>query len=433
MKTNSIVNRAVQTYRKTGATGLFKKGLSYSASIPRKTRIKINAQKGKASTEPSSDYGMLSTPIFQINSEDVRKSKAIKSSTKTNIQTATWFVPHFDNINWGGIHTIFRFINFFASQGVRNRIVIYDNRYLDPVKTKALIVDSFPGLHNADLVIMDLENDKIEDLPQSDIAVATIWMSAYLLLRFNQTSHKYYFVQDYEPLFYQAGSMYALAESTYRFGFTGIVNTPGLLSALENRHAMKGVSFTPAVDNSIYFKSSRKTPSKKIRIFFYTRPSNPRNAFELCVLIMKELINKYGSEVEIVTAGAEWDESAYGLGGKIKNLGLIKGKEKVGAVYRSCHIGCVYMLSKHPSYQPFEFMASGMATVSNMNEDNLWFLKDEYNCLLAEPSPPAMTEQICRLIEDEKLRNLITINGQKTVADNWDDQQTKVWKYVTKK
>ena len=40
------------------------------------------------------------------------------------------------------------------------------------------------------------------------------------------TKRKFYFVQDYEPLFYPASSRSALAEATYRFGMPAIVNTP---------------------------------------------------------------------------------------------------------------------------------------------------------------------------------------------------------------
>ncbi len=60
---------------------------------------------------------------------------------------------------------------------------------------------------------------KLDDLPASDVAICTFWVSAYFLLKFNKTKRKYYFIQDYEPLFYPGGATFALAESTYRFGF----------------------------------------------------------------------------------------------------------------------------------------------------------------------------------------------------------------------
>jgi glycosyltransferase involved in cell wall biosynthesis len=189
---------------------------------------------------------------------------------------------------------------------------------------------------------------------------------------------------------------------------------------------MEGISFVPAVD-SRYFSPEKPRANKRIKIFFYARPGAPRNAFELGILIIQKLIRLHGDKIEIVTAGAEWKSRDYGLEGLITNLGRLNGIDEVAKLYRTCDIGFVYMLSKHPSYQPFEFMASGMATVSNNNEDNLWFLKDGTNCLIAEPSPAAMVEKIGWLIEDEELRFRIQSAGKDAVTTDWQKQIDIIW------
>ena len=391
----------------------------YSAYLPKPLRVQA--------TKYDSDFLYLTNPIFNITSEDLSLSKEVQKQSKPEeIKSATWFVPYFDHLSFGGIYTIFRFINHFAEKGVVNRIVIYDNPKVDGLAMKAEIEDAFPHLNNIELVIYNPLKDKIKDLPQTDIAICTFWVSAYFLLRFNQTKRKYYFIQDYEPLFYEAGSTYALAESTYRFGFNGIVNTPGLLRAINQRHGLKGISFIPAVDHQNYYPRKHNN-NKQVRIFFYARPNNPRNAFYLGIMIIKILLKEYGDKVEIVTAGADWSEKKFDLGGKITNLGLLKSMREVGELYRSCDIGFVYMLSKHPSYQPFEFMSTGMVTVTNNNEDNLWFLKDGTNCLIAEPSPAAMAEKIGWLIEDDKLRKKIQQGGYETVSTDWKHQMLIIW------
>jgi glycosyltransferase involved in cell wall biosynthesis len=372
-------------------------------------------------------YQFLSSPVFQINSHDIARSKQVQTQPKPQrITTATWFVPYFDHLHYGGNYTIFRFMAGMAEQGVKPRIVIYDRPLFDHKAMKADIVRNFPVLKDAELKVIDLKKDKIEDLPPTDIAFCTIWMSAYCLLRFNQTKRKYYFAQDYEPLFYEGGATYALAESTYRFGFYGIVNTPGLLRAINLRHGMEGISFVPAVD-SRYFPPEKPRNNKHVKIFFYARPGAPRNAFELGVLIIQQLIKRYGDKIEIVTAGADWKSKEFGLNGLITNLGRLNGIDEVSKLYRTCDIGFVYMLSKHPSYQPFEFMASGMATVTNNNEDNLWFLKDGTNCLIAEPSPAAMAEKIGWLIDDDILRDKIQVGGQTAVTADWQLQIDTIW------
>jgi glycosyltransferase involved in cell wall biosynthesis len=377
-------------------------------------------------------YQFLSSALFQIDSNDIELSRAVQKQPKPkHIKTATWFVPYFDHLHYGGNYTIFRFMAGMAEKGVKPRIVIYDRQLFDHAAMKADIVKNFPALKDADLQVIDLKKDRIEDLEPTDIAFSTIWMSAYCLLRFNQTSRKYYFIQDYEPLFYEGGATYALAESTYRFGFYGIVNTPGLLRAINQRHGMEGVSFVPAVDKR-YFPPAEPRNNKQVKIFFYARPGAPRNAFELGILIIQQLIKRYGDRIEIVTAGAEWKAKELGLRGLITNLGRLKGIDEVAKLYRSCDIGFVYMLSKHPSYQPFEFMASGMATVTNNNEDNLWFLKDGTNALVAEPSPAAMAEKIGWLIDDIELRSKIQRGGAKSVTNDWQTQIDMIYNDIVK-
>lgn len=425
-----LINKGIDVYKDQGAkffiiktAGFFNKKITtYTYRfLPQKLKTRIDI-KGE-------EFNFLSNKIFQIDSSDIKKSIELTEVNKPNeIQTANWFVPYFDHLAFGGIYTIFRFINYFGQQGVKNRVIIYDKPDIDLDKIQSDISNSFPDMKNFEVIVFSQDKMNVNDLPESDIAICTFWVSAYFLLKFNKTKRKYYFIQDYEPLFYPGGAIFALAESTYRFGFKGIVNTPGLLAAVNQRHGLEGISFVPAVDRSVYYPAKDKKIDKdKVKIFFYARPNNPRNAFILGVQIIKQLIEKYGERVEIITAGAEWKERQYGLHNLINNKGLLKSIPEVADLYRECDIGFVYMLSKHPSYQPFEFMASGMATVTNNNEDNLWLLRHEENCLLAEPSPKAMVEQISRLIEDEKLRKKIVKNSLKTVENEWQWQTELIW------
>lgn len=426
---NKAIKKAIQVYKNNGLAGVAKKSRSTfryrTRAFKRKLSKKPETLEDKALRE---EYGFLSNKIFQITDDDIAVSKkACDAPVPEKIQTATWFVPYFNHIAYGGIQTIFRFIEKLSIEGVENNIVIYDNPTVDVDKLKEIIADYFPRLKNYKITVFsDDKIDSIQKLPKSDIAFCTLWVSAYVLLRYNKTKRKYYFIQDYEPFFYVAGSTFALAESTYRFGFRGVVNTPGLLAAINQRHGLEGISFIPAVNQQLYSPDPKKN-NKKVRIFFYARPSNPRNAFILGVLTIKRLIAKYGKNIEIITAGAEWDESEYDLKGKITNRGLIQSLEEVAALYRSCDIGFAYMLNKHPSYQMLEYAASGVATVMNQNEDHHWLYRDGENCLLAEPSPAAMAEKIGQLVDDPKLRAKLVIAARKDLGYSWDQQTEMIW------
>ena len=377
------------------------------------------------------EFNFVSNSVFKIDSEDIKLSKSVSVGPNPEpIKTAMWFVPYYEHFGFNGIQTIFRFIEKLSKEGIKNYIVIYDNPAIDVSKLEREIATSFPDTTNYEIIVFgDDQIEEIEKLPPSDIAFCTIWISAYFLLRYNKTKRKFYFIQDYEPLFYVAGSTSALSESTYRFGFRGIVNTPGLLAAVNQEHGLQGVSFIPAVNRTLYYPDPKRS-DEKIRIFFYARPSNPRNAFNLGILTIKQLIESYGKKIEIITAGAEWNEAEYGLNGKIVNLGLIKSLTEVAEVYRSCHIGFAYMLNKHTTYQMMEYSASGMSTVMNNNEDHHWLHKDGKNCLLAEPSPSAMAEKIGLLIDDPTLRKKLVDEAQKSLGYTWDQQTEMIWNEI---
>jgi hypothetical protein len=86
------------------------------------------------------------------------------------------------------------------------------------------------------------------------------------------------------------------------------------------------------------------------------------------------------------------------------------------------------MQTKHPSYQPFAVMASGMATVSNINPATSWLLRDGENCLLTPPLPTPTAERLGRLVDDADLRRRIAAAGVKQIAGyRWEEQIEKVW------
>jgi hypothetical protein len=367
-------------------------------------------------------FSYLSDPLFQIDSHDLDASRAVQREPKAPVRTVTWFWSHAGrHLQFGGPYTIFRLAEGLMNRGIVSRFVVSDSPWTAAEELKDQLAEHFPALAGCDVTLFDRRQDSVSALPATDAAICTNWQSAYLGLRFNQTRRKYYLIQDYEPLFAPAGPTSALIESTYRFGMLGIVNTPGLFEVVNQRHGVEGMAFVPAVDRTVFHPPAEPRRSARLRVYFYARANNtPRNAFELGVLVMRHLLARHDERIELVVAGSDWNPREYGLHDGITNVGLLPTIREVGELYRSCDIGFVYMLSRHPSYQPFEFMASGMATVSNYNESNLWFLKNEENCLLAEPSPVAMAEKIGLLIEDDHLRRRIATAGLQSVSSDWD-------------
>jgi glycosyltransferase involved in cell wall biosynthesis len=91
------------------------------------------------------------------------------------------------------------------------------------------------------------------------------------------------------------------------------------------------------------------------------------------------------------------------------------------------------MFTRHPSYLPFELMASGVLVVTNFNPTTTWMLKDGENCLLSEASPTCLADTLERGLLDHALRHQITLNAVneiRTHYQDWDSQIEKIYAFV---
>ena len=169
-----------------------------------------------------------------------------------------------------------------------------------------------------------------------------------------------------------------------------------------------------------------------LRLFFYGRPGHPRNGFELAAAALKDLKSRVGDRVQIVCAGAPWNTHDYGLDGVIESLGLLDYRA-TGDLYRSCHMGFVMMMTKHPSYLPFEFMSCGGLLISNNNRANHWLLRDGENCLLAPASAPAIADCLAGAIDHYDDLFPVRHSGWEMIRrnhSNWDQTFANVWAFI---
>lgn len=343
-------------------------------------------------------------------------------------RSVRWFLPFFHHTYFGGTYTLLRFAEQFARlHGVKTHFHCYDVDDAKMRRMAAKVTGVFPALASAGFTSAQVPLERLEP---ADATIATLWTSAYPVLHTTNTTAKFYLVQDNEPEFYPAGSASALAEETYRFGFPGIVNTPGL-GEVYRSYGNPIVAFVPAVDQERYHPPAEpRDPSAPVRVFFYGRTRSTRNSFGLGLSALTRLKETYGDRVDIVCAGEDWNPGQFGLRGRVRNLGVLD-LDAVADLYRSCDIGLVFMQTKHPSYQPFEFMASGMATVSNINPATAWMLRDGENCLLTPPLPTPTAERLGRLVSDRELRQRIAQVGLEQVRGyRWHDQIERVWSKI---
>jgi glycosyltransferase involved in cell wall biosynthesis len=209
----------------------------------------------------------------------------------------------------------------------------------------------------------------------------------------------FYFIQDFEKLFYPAGTEYHLADQTYEFGYLGVFNTPGLMQAILSEHEMRGIAFRPGVDEAVFYPSTHPNSIQNypIRIVFYGRPGVPRNMFELGIGVLRVLKQKFGDKLEIIVVGSP--DGAVSLGFEAKWLGYLPYTE-TGKLYRSAHIGLALMATPHPSYLPFQLMACGTVLVCLDSTYTAWLLKDGINSICAGPSIADIVQRIAHAVAD---------------------------------
>lgn len=375
-------------------------------------------------------------PYFDLSPAELEANAAVVSRFEErppHISSATWFLPRFEHALFGGVYTILRLMSWMtANHGVEHRLVIFDGHEATDPAIRGMVRDVFPNLADIDIALPPpMRPLPVDELPRTDIAVCSLWSSAYALARFNPTSAKFYMVQDFEPSFYPAGTIFALAEATYRLGFAGLVNTPGLAEVYA-AYGNPTTAFVPAVDFTVPEVAKPSAEGGPVQVVLYGRPSTDRNGFELIAAACHQIKSRYGDSVRIVSAGEDFEPAAFLLDGVIENAGLLRDLDSVRQLYAASDIGVCFMFSKHPSYQPFEYLAARVVPVCNTNAATGWLLRDGENCLITEPFPSGVAEAVGRLIEDPELRLKLAAAGHEEVTGTtWESELGRTWRFMT--
>jgi glycosyltransferase involved in cell wall biosynthesis len=328
-----------------------------------------------------------------------------------------WFVPAWTNV-WGGGHfTIFRFANYLSKKR-KNIIFVYDNQERFSAKSFQTTFDAPFPQNTLEVVIDPLK------LPKDMIPIATTWQSVFSLLQYSSNNSKrFYFMQDYESLFYAHGTQSMQALASYEQGLIGITGGPWLLSKFVE-HGGNGMNYMFTVDHDVFFP--KQMPSEKVeRIFFYGRPSTERRCFELGIASLKLIKERY-PDIEIVIAGLD---GIGDVGFDVTLLGSVP-LPKLGELYRSCDIGLA-LSGTNLSYLPVELMACGVPVVSNSGPQVEWYCEDGVNSLVVSPFPTHIADAISRLISDSSLRASLIQGGiQSSLRSSWDSEANKIEDFI---
>ncbi|USN97162.1 MAG: glycosyltransferase [Candidatus Nomurabacteria bacterium] len=447
----SVVKLAEKYFSKTIGDGYFNPNLSLLLSGPqfdernitsdsRKEQFLKNLQKGADlrpyfseiqgnNDEDQSQYQNEANNLsaqYDFSQEDIDLSiKAANSTGKiSSIDSAIWFIPMFESL-YAGLKNIFALANELTMREETRHTFILNSNVSIKIPKK-LVISQFPALKDSRFIAS--RNSSTIDIESSTIAICTLWTTAYDMLKYNKTKRKCYILQDWEPDFYPKGTLSAMSEATYDFGYLALAGTKALGTRYEQYNKNNDSTYLPSLlDLSDYINHTKSKAqsaplyaNKKVkRVMFYGRPDSPRNGFELGIAALTKLKTKLGDDIEIVIAGAQSYSKSY----KLEEKGLsVAGKVPYTDLkdFYSSFDACLFlMFSQHPGVIPLEMMASGVPVVINDNKSSDWsdLYKNNQNCIISRNSPTEIANSIFNVLNDNKVREKLISNGLKQAKD----------------
>jgi O-antigen biosynthesis protein len=310
----------------------------------------------------------------------------------------------------GGHTTMFRAIAALERAGHTCVVYIHDRHGWEIEQHRRTIREWWPWVRAE---VRDLAAG-IED---SHAVFATSWETAYPVLASPAKGTRCYFVQDFEPSFYPAGSTALLAEATYRFGFHGITAGRWLAQVLQRDYGMSADHFDFGCDPGY---APPEPPGEREGICYFSRPSTPRRAHELAVIAL-DLFAARHPDVTIHTYG----EPPGALPFATTDHGLVS-PEQLNELYGRCIAGLV-LSATNVSLVPHEMLAAGCIPVVNDAEHNRVVLDNDH-VAYAQPTPFALAEELSRLVAREPAERLAAAAAATSSVDatSWDDSGAQV-------
>lgn len=343
--------------------------------------------------------------------QDLRKLITTTGYKRDKRLTINWVLRAPIASRGGGYRTIFRLANYLGSRGHKVRLYIEPIAHLAGLSDQKIneFIEKNFGPLAAEVIV---GHDNI--LP-ADATIATNWPTAYTVANHASTINKIYFVQDYEPEFYEKQDPeYESAERTYFLPLQSITIGQYLYKRLKQLNGQVAETISFGIDSSIF--NVKKVPENrrgKTRILFFSRPGLIRRGYDLGLKALK-IAKGQNPKLEIAFFGAETQE-LNDVPFEFVNLGVLSPEQLALEMNRS-HILLSLSLS-NISWVPFEGMACGLAVVEADTASLCEMVNPSAICL-AIPTPEALSAAIIRLCDDENLRLKFANNAIENMKSN---------------
>ncbi|MDR0931759.1 MAG: hypothetical protein LBM70_01895 [Victivallales bacterium] len=263
---------------------------------------------------------------------------------------------------------------------------------------------------------------------ENDEFFATSWWSAVAVQNMKLNRKIYYLIQEAETFFYPYGEdhLYCSRLLNKSKNLCFIVNSHWLWDYFKKSFpnvTTHGVYFEPAFPPFLYHPSMEQNKTKH-RLFFYSRPTRPRNLYYFGLEVLDMALKRRiidPSKWEIVFAG---DDNAGGVefsdGTNVTYLGQMNWQD-YAKFLGTVDVTLSLMYTPHPSYPPLDTLSSGGVCVTNRFDnktDNPWCDNIIFCDLDEESLCQGLAQGIALVLDTERRKENFRKN---TIPSSWAD------------
>jgi GT2 family glycosyltransferase len=316
----------------------------------------------------------------------------------------------------GGYRNIARLTSHLTSSGHHVRLYVNPVAHLEGLSTSQILAfmeESFGDLGAS----IHVRNNTDEIFQPADVSIATFWSTAPAVANHNKSLFKAYYVQDFEPEFYEEADPYwQAALATYELPLLHICLGRSLAQKIEMISKAPSESIDFALDPEFTVTAPPESRGSPPSILFFARPALKRRGYGLGVTALR-LIKERFPDTRILFFGSRTQELGE-VPFDFENLGVLSPARLARAMNRAQVLLTVSL--SNISNVTFEGMACGCAVVEIDHPGNAQMVEAGSNCLLADADPEAMAAALAQLVADESLRHTLATNGAR-------DMRPRTW------
>lgn len=319
----------------------------------------------------------------------------------------------------GGHTTLFRMVEAMESRGHECTVLLYDRNSDDVTRHEGNIRRGWPE-------IKARISSATSDLGGLDAIVASSWATAHVVAnRSSGDAKRFYFIQDYEPYFYPKGYLYALAESTYRFGFHNIALGEMVAHEVRTRSGVEPSIVVPfGCDRGTYRILARQAGDPpRSGIVYYAKQSVDRRGYTLARATLERFHELCpGEPIHVV------GDRVRGWNAPVVNHGSMRPAD-LNILYNETVAGLA-MSFTNVSLVPGELLAAGNIPVLNDAVDARRDLTAKH-AVWAEPTPDALALALAGVVSasaaqiDER-----ATHASRSAPPGWERTKSAVAEFI---